>query len=529
MRKKTIFWMHLLTLASMLAACSTPPGGLWSDIPTPSPDNATPMLPMQASPQPSLTPTITDTPLSVLPLARTPTPGMELTPMPTLPPVNTTGPMVVYYAQSGETLDLVASRFGVNPGEIISNEILPGVTEQLNPGTLLLIPDVLSRDSTPNEPVIPDSEVVDSPSAIDFNTEEYVQQAGGYLAGYREYLMSNAWTTGAQSVDRIALDNSINPRILLGIIEFESHWVRGQPGNFAQDDYPLGYNDYHYKGLFRQMMWAVQVLSVGYYGWRDGSLHELTFSDGSKLSLGPKLNAGTVAIYYLFAQTRTRAEWEQAINPDIGFPATYRELFGDPWQRASTVEPLLPAGLTQPELSLPFERGKVWAFTGGPHAAWEKQGAMAALDFAPSTQIGGCSQSDLWVLAPAAGTVVRVDQGVVILDLDDDGHEQTGWALLFLHIADEGKVKLGAKLQADDKIGHPSCEGGVATGTHVHMARKYNGEWVLAGGLIPFNLDGWVASNGDGPYKGTLTNSEGQTITACTCGSFETRIIRAKQ
>ena len=132
------------------------------------------------------------------------------------------------------------------------------------------------------------------------------------------------------------------------------------------------------------------------------------------------------------------------------------------------------------------------------------------------------------MLAPAAGVVARTGDGVVILDLDGDGLEQTGWDLLFLHIAEKGRVKVGDVLKKDDHIGHASCEGGVATGTHVHIARKYNGEWILADGPIPFNLDGWIAHNGSAPYKGTLTKGD-LTIEASTSGSFATRIIREKE
>ena len=44
----------------------------------------------------------------------------------------------------------------------------------------------------------------------------------------------------------------------------------------------------------------------------------------------------------------------------------------------------------------------------------------------------------------------------------------------------------------------------MANGTHLHLARKYNGEWIAADGRLPFNLDGWVSS-GDGiEYDGFL-------------------------
>jgi hypothetical protein len=337
--------------------------------------------------------------------------------------------------------------------------------------------------------------------------------------------MSNGNTSGAKAVERVAFDNSLHPRLLLAIIELESRWVRGQPTNFAQDDYPLGYVNIQYKGFYRQMAWAAGELSAGYYGWRDGTLTKITFTDGSSLQLAPGLNAATAGLMYFFAQTRSRETWLQTV---AAFPQLYAEMFGDPWPIADQVEPLFPPGLSQPELSLPFQPNQIWSYTGGPHSAWERKGAMAALDFAPGSTETGCVASDNWVVAPAPGIVTRTDEGVVILDLDGDGYEQTGWVLLFLHVGNEGKVKVGTRLQKDDKIGHPSCTGGVSTGTHIHIARKYNGEWILAGGVLPFTMSGWVAGQGSEIYKGTLTRGD-KIINASTSGSFETRIIREKE
>ena len=56
-----------------------------------------------------------------------------------------------------------------------------------------------------------------------------------------------------------------------------------------------------------------------------------------------------------------------------------------------------------------------------------------------------------------------------------------------------------------DHIGHPSCEGGRAVGTHLHIARKYNGEWVGAGGALPFVLSGWTTHEGETSTHG-ITN-----------------------
>jgi hypothetical protein len=117
---------------------------------------------------------------------------------------------------------------------------------------------------------------------------------------------------------------------------------------------------------------------------------------------------------------------------------------------------------------------------------------------------------------------MRSEPGIVVLDLDGDGDERTGWVIFHLHVGSEGRVKAGTRLETGDKIGHPSCEGGTSTGTHIHIARKYNGEWILAEGPLAFNLEGWVAKNGAKPYLGTLSRFS-SIVTACLCsdsGSF---------
>jgi murein DD-endopeptidase MepM/ murein hydrolase activator NlpD len=343
------------------------------------------------------------------------------------------------------------------------------------------------------------------------------------LNGYRAWLKSTGMNTGADIVRRVALENSINPRLLLAILEYQGGWVYGSPDNSTLDEYPLGYVDAKYKGLYRQLVWAVNHLSVGYYGYREGRLTEIRFSDGVTARLAPDLNAGSVALQYFFAQIYPSDRWLEAMDPAAGLPAVYANLFGDPWVRAETVEPLYPIDLTQAPMLLPFEPNHVWAFTGGPHGAWEHDGSYAALDFAPPSVTQGCQDTRVWVTAAASGMVVRSEAGVVVLDLDGDGSELTGWVLVYLHVSHQGRITVGNFVVAGQPLGHPSCEGGFATGTHVHLARKYNGEWIAADGPIPFNLSGWIAHAGPAAYKGTLTRGD-RTVTACTCSNNQTFI-----
>jgi LasA protease len=177
------------------------------------------------------------------------------------------------------------------------------------------------------------------------------------------------------------------------------------------------------------------------------------------------------------------------------------------------IEPLLPPVLQQPAMQLPFETGVTWSFTGGPHPAWGAGSAWAGLDFAPPKEVLGCVPSDEWIVAVADGVIVRSEPGLVMQDLDGDGFEQTGWAVLYYHVATENRIVAGTKVNAGDRIGHPSCEGGFSTGTHLHIARKYNGEWIPADQDIPFNLDGWISSGTGSSYNGLLQKN-GQIVEA---------------
>ena len=78
-------------------------------------------------------------------------------------------------------------------------------------------------------------------------------------------------------------------------------------------------------------------------------------------------------------------------------------------------------------------------------------------------------------------------------------------------------------MKAGDPIGLPSCEGGKTTGTHIHIARKYNGEWMAASGAVPFDLEGWVAVNGNQAYQGQLVKF-GKVVQACECSDQESQI-----
>jgi murein DD-endopeptidase MepM/ murein hydrolase activator NlpD len=300
----------------------------------------------------------------------------------------------------------------------------------------------------------------------------------------------------------VAESYSVNPTLLLATLEHQSGWVRARPAAWEDDLYPMGWREEGYEGLYRQMAWTADQLNAGFYRWRAGWAGPYLFGDGAVVPPGPGLNAGTVAVQHLFSLLYEEASWRTVVG-EGGFVRTLRTFTPNPFLDA--VEPLVPVDLAQPPLRLPFEEGATWSFTGGPHSAWGNWAAWGALDFAPPGNAFGCVPSQSWVVAAAKGLVVRTGEGQILQDLDGDGSEQTGWVLLYMHVEARDRVEEGVMLQAGDRIGHPSCEGGVSTGTHLHLARKFNGLWIPADGDLPFLLDGWVSEGAGLPYEGTLS------------------------
>lgn len=437
------------------------------------------------------------------------------------PPV--TGQTYEYTARSGDTLPALAARFAVDPDQIASQRPIPP-QGLIDPGQQLSIPVSLPPAPYPVE-LMPDQEIVYGPAAADFDVAGFVAAKGGYLSTYSEQVGTEK-LSGAEIVRRAAVESSINPRLLLGILDYTSGWVTGQPNKNKDPRYPVGFYVNSYQGLSKELSLTIRMLKQGYYGWRDGSMTTLTFINNSRaVRISPQLNAGTVAVQNLFTKLLERTAWENALYGENSFPRFYTALMGDPWARAAQAGPVFPAGLEQPALALPIGVGERWSMTGGPHASWGVGDPLGAIDLAPVTGEKACIVSAAWARAAAPGVVVRSERNAVVIDLDGDGNEATGWELFYFHIADKDHIAAGTKVKTGDPLGHPSCEGGRVTGTHFHIARKYNGEWLPAGEPLPLVLSGWTAHAAKVPYEGTLTKGD-QVVSARPDGEHDSIVVR---
>lgn len=434
------------------------------------------------------------------------------------------GELVDYLAQNGDTLIALAARFNTTAEEIReANPIIPLDATTMPPGFPMKIPIYYLPLWGTAYQSIPDHAFVNGPAQIGFSTSAFVATTSGWLKQYRVYAGEKT-RTGAEAVDYIAQNYSVSPQLLLALLEYQSGALT-QPAPPAQK-YMLGFRRVNYESPYLQLIIAANTLNNGYYNWRAGRLTELELLDGTLFRPDPWQNAGSVALQYYFSRLYSGERFFASIGPE-GLARVYQTYFGDPWAESVMV---LPGSLQQPPLQFPFVAGQLWAYTGGPHTGWGSGEPLAAIDFAPASDVSGCNtvEPDQYATAMADGLILRSDIDGTVIDLDKDGDERTGWVLFYLHLATEAKVPLGKEVKAGEPIGYPSCEGGRVTGTHVHIARKYNGEWILADGPLAFNLEGWVAHNGSREYRGTLTRG-GVVVTACECSDFQSQIMSDRQ
>ncbi|MFQ5615045.1 MAG: hypothetical protein ACE5GO_01065 [Anaerolineales bacterium] len=438
-------------------------------------------------------------------------------------PLYKPGELVAYTAQTGDTLPALAAHFNTTTLEILAaNPFIPENATTMPPGMPMQIPIYyLPFWGTPYQ-ILPDSLFVNGPVQVGFDTEAFVASHPGWLKDYVQYA-AGANRSGAGIVDLVALNFSVSPRLLLALLDYQTSALSNPAPPANLDKYPLGYEDQTHKGLYLQLLWAADKLNDGYYRWRTGDLLEFELRDGRLERPDPWQNAATVSLQYYFAGLYSPNKYTGAIS-STGFAQTYHNLFGDPWEAD---KPHIPGSLQQPAFILPFEPRKPWTYTGGPHTGWGTGAPLAALDFAPPSETSGCFDSKDWSTAVAPGVVVRSETGIVVFDLDGEGDrdkdERTGWVVFYLHIGTDDRATVGDVLNTGDPIGHPSCEGGTSTGSHTHIARKYNGEWMPAEGPVAFNLSGWVAYNGAESYQGTLKRFS-RTVTACECSNKESQI-----
>ena len=483
---KAIF---LLIIFSVVVGCSSPqPTAISMEVlPTPA-----------LSPIPSGTITLWPTPLPT----DTPLPTATSTPEPPTPTPTATSTFVPAWHEikDGDTLFHMALKYDTSVDEILQMNNLEE-DSRLRIGRVLAMPS----DITINLPechLIEDSEVVNGSTYVDWDTSAFIEKQGGYLAEYEAYGRS-----AGQIIDQVAAKYHVGPRALLATIEMMSGWVTKKNPSVPT---PFGMKGAGTADLQWWTSWAAKKMMQSYYGQLEGRRDWVVLGSGVQARLYPGTNPGSAAIVNVLAAVVTDPDKLSTLLAEKRFQKSYERLFGE-----IEAGPVLPADGQQPYFALPWTPGQEWVFTGGPHGGFgDNITGWAALDFAPPIP-RGCWPSEFPALAVAPGLVIESRKGEVWIDLDEDGDIRTGWSVYYLHLATEGRIETGERVEVGDVIGFPSCEGGIADASHLHIARMYEGQWMPANGPIPFQLGNWSAKALIGSsYDGRLVNITGRVLEA---------------
>ena len=426
-----------------------------------------------------------------------------------------------HIVQWGDTLSQIAAQYDFSLASILALNDLEN-PDLLEVGQVISLPQVPVVYTLAFR-VMSDSKLVRSASAQAFDTAAFIRAQPGIISALTVPVITRQadgsprtdTLTASQIVERVSQEYSVDSRILLAFLEYRA-------GLLSQPDLPQERWLYPFispeqsagidrVGLYSQLAWLADRLNFGYYDWKYRGKTTLELADGSRLLYHPDLNPGTTAIQYVLAQLHSLEDWKNAVS-EVGFYATYTLYFGDPFVDETLTA---PADLARPLLILPFRRGEIWRFTGGFHGGWGQGSAWAALDFTPPDEIsyGACYTTGFPTTAVAGGKITRASDGVIVIDLDEDGNEGTGWTILYLHIVADESLQLGQIVDTGDILGYASCFGGYSTATHLHIARRYNGEWIpadcphcpAASPMPPFTMSGWRAVGLPGQaYQGFL-------------------------
>ena len=345
--------------------------------------------------------------------------------------------------------------------------------------------------------LLSDGQFVWGPNVGPFNIEAFLRVRNSPLAAY------------AADLELWASYSSVNPKVLLTVLEIREGWVTDLPVGTP----PLAVKD-------RIEATAMQLAATFYehlhtWGARRPVLSNppaggpaIWYGDGSVAVLDASTSSGTAAVAAVLAADAYPEGFsiQEVAKPDA-FPIVFGSLFPgtDPLSEANQINPLTapPANLLQ----LPFPLGATWTVSG-PHS-WNGGNyppPFSSLDF--FTGGGTCgAPPNLYAVAAAAGSVYRPFGYSCWLEIDHGG----GWVTSYYHLRN---LYSGAPLGRAAKVGTIACElcaGGFSTGPHVHFSLKYNGAYASLEGA---KLSGWTVHAGAVPYTSGSFDRDGSSLAA---------------
>ncbi|MFQ5921540.1 MAG: dockerin type I domain-containing protein [Anaerolineales bacterium] len=345
--------------------------------------------------------------------------------------------------------------------------------------------------------LVSDGQFVWGPNVGEFDIGSFLAGMGSPLAAY------------APDIELWASYSSVNPKLLIAILELQHGWVYGISHTLSEDEIRSTIEDTSmelattfYEHLFT---WGARRPAFTPFPSFGPSV---MLQDGSAAELDPSQSSGTVALVAAMAADIAPAGYESKF---AGVTRDFRTIFGamfpesDPLDTSNEIatQAVPPDSLFQ----LPFPLGAEWVGSG-PHSwnggSWPPP--FSSIDF--FTGGGSCSAPpNQYAVAAAYGAVNRPDGYTCWLEIDHGG----GWVTSYYHLQN---LYSGAPIGRNSKVGTIGCEtcaGGFATGPHLHFSLKYNGAYASLEGA---KFSGWIVHEGSVPYNSGSFERDGTDLPA---------------
>ncbi len=356
-------------------------------------------------------------------------------------------------------------------------------------------------------PLLSDGQFVWGPNVGEFDIGQFLKQRNSPLFEY------------ADDIEVWAAYTSINPKVLLTVLQLRHQWLDHIPEG-VQEDVVLA-------EIEAIAMDLANAFYTHMYSWGSRSnassaksfeLPTFTFGETDFIQINPDSSSASFAIASILVDAQDQESWESLITPKSvnGFTEVFALIFPET-DLLDESNNLDPPGLPPDDfLQLPFPLGAEWTFNGTHSWHGGDIGPdRSSMDFSTNWPRGS-SLPDHYTAASHAGVGYVYAPSRTNLPcwvaINYEMNPGEVWSTSYYHLlnlGDPGDRGWIARNQSVGKIGMEVCNGGFASSAHVHFTLRYNGAFFDLDGV---KLSGWIVHSGPDPYYSGYIERDGEIL-----------------